>query len=63
MCRSIPERESFCAFLEYLKLTPSKSTEPSATSVTGLAGLCREGSSLKTSEMRFMASQDMVIMT
>ena len=63
MCRSISDRALFRAVLEYLKETPSKSTEPSFTSMTGFSGLRRLGSSLSTSAMRFMDSRDMVIMT
>ena len=63
MCRSISARAAFCASLEYLKDTPSKSTEPSRISVTGFSGFFRLGSVCKTSTRRFMLSSDMVIMT
>ena len=63
MCRSMSSRAFFSASLLYLKETSSKSMEPSATSVTGFSGLCRLGSSFSTSVMRFMDSQEMVIIT
>ena len=51
------------AFLEYLKLTLSKSTDPSFTSVTALSGLVRLLCSFSTSQIRSADSMDMVIMT
>ena len=46
-----------------MKLTPSKSTEPSATVVTGAAGSVSADSSLKTSQIRLTDSADMVSIT
>ena len=63
MCRSIFSRALRLAFLEYLKLTFSKSMEPSLTSITGSAGLCRLLSSTKTWQIRFADSADMVTIT
>ena len=51
------------AFFEYLKLTLSKSIEPSFTSFTAFSGLVRLLFSLSTSTMRSADSMDMVIMT
>ena len=51
------------AFWEYLKLTSSKSMEPSLTSVMAFSGLTRLLFSLSTSTMRSMDSMDMVIIT
>ena len=63
MCSSTSVRALSFAWRKYLKVTPSKSTEPSFTSVTGSAGLASVGSSVSTSVRRFMASMDMVSMT
>ena len=62
MCRSMSDRALRSAFLEYLKLTWSKSTLPSRTSVRAPAGLVRVLSSLSTSTIRSADSCDMVIM-
>ena len=51
------------AFEEYLKLTLSKSMEPSFTSVTAFSGLVRLLSSDSTSTIRSADSMDMVIIT
>ena len=63
MCRSMSERASFFASAEYLKLTFSKSIEPSGTSATASAGLVRLGCSTRTSLMRLADSAEMVSMT
>ena len=63
MCRSISRRANFFAFAEYLNETPSKSTEPSLTSVTGFSGFLSAGSSARTSQIRFADSADIVSMT
>ena len=63
ICRSMFESANFCAFSEYLKLTLSKSIEPSRTSVIGLSGSFISGSSSSTSQIRFADSADMVSMT
>ena len=62
MCRSMSDRAYRSAFLEYLKLTWSKSMLPSLTSVRAPAGLVRVLSSLRTSTIRSADSCDMVIM-
>ena len=63
MWRSMSRSAYFSASAEYLKLTPSKSTEPSATVVTGAAGSVSADSSLKTSQIRLTDSADMVSIT
>ena len=63
MCRSMLSRAWRSAFLEYLKLTSSKSMEPSATWVTGWPGLAMVGVACKTSLMRCALSSAMVTMT
>ena len=63
MWRSMSRSAYFSAPAEYLKLTPSKSTEPSATVVTGAAGSVSADSSLKTSQIRLTDSADMVSVT
>ena len=52
MCRSMPESAMRSAVFAYLKLTLSKSMEPSFTSRTGFSGLCSALSSHSTSTMR-----------
>ena len=51
------------AFFEYLKLTFSKSIEPSLTSVRAFSGLVRLLFSVKTSTIRSADSIDIVIIT
>ena len=63
MWRSMSRSAYFSAPAEYLKLTPSKSTEPSATVMTGAAGSVSADSSLKTSQIRLTDSADMVSIT
>ena len=63
MCRSTSARAMRSAFLEYLKLTPSKSMEPSFTSVTAFSGLVKLLFSVRTSTIRSADSMDMVIIT
>lgn len=63
MCKSMWERALRVAFLEYLKLTWSKSMEPSFTSITGFWGFCRVLSSESTSTIRSADSKDMVTIT
>ena len=63
MCRSMSARAMRSAFLEYLKLTLSKSMEPSFTSVSPFSGLVRELFSLRTSTIRSADSEAMVIIT
>ena len=46
-----------------MKLTWSKSIEPSFTSITGCSGFCRVLSSERTSTIRSALSADMVTMT
>ena len=48
---------------EYLKLTWSKSIEPSATSRAASAGFVMVGSAFSTSTIRFALSSDMVTIT
>ena len=52
MCRLMPCKANFFACAEYLKLTFSKSIEPSFTSVAGEEGAAKAGSSSSTSQMR-----------
>ena len=47
----------------YLKLTFSKSTEPSLISIIGLSGFLMVGSSFNTSEIRLIDSTDMTNIT
>ena len=63
MCRSMPSSAMPPAFLEYLKLTRSKSMEPSATSKTGFSGLTSVLSSSSTSAMRLPDSAAMTMVT
>ena len=63
MCRSTSERAWRSACAEYLKLTWSKSIEPSATSRTGSAGAAIVGSASRTSLMRRALSSAIVTMT
>lgn len=63
MCRSMFESAIRLAVLAYLKLTPSKSTEPSRTSVTACGGEVRELVSPSTSAIRCADSVARVIMT
>ena len=63
MWRSTSARAIRSAFREYLKLTLSKSMEPSFTSVTAFSGLVRLLRSVRTSTIRSADSMDMVIMT
>ena len=63
MCRSTSDRALRSAFLEYLKLTLSKSIEPSLTSVMAFSGLVRLLCSDSTSTIRSADSIDMAIMT
>ena len=63
MCRSMSDRAWRLAFLEYLKLTWSKSIEPSLTSVAGWAGFEIVGVAVRTSSIRWADSSAMVTMT
>ena len=63
ICRLISASAMRSAFLEYLKLTLSKSMEPSFTSVSPFSGLVSVLSSFKTSVIRSIDSSDMVIIT
>ena len=63
ICRSIPESAKFCASAEYLKETPSKSIEPSATVPTGSSGFFMSGSSSRTSQIRLALSTEIVTIT
>ena len=63
MCRSIWDRASRSASAEYLKSTPSKSMEPSLTSITALSGLVMVLRSWRTSTIRWADSAEMVIIT
>ena len=63
ICRLIFVRAVRSAFLEYLKLTFSKSTEPSLTNLTAFSGLLTVLFSVKTSAIRLADSSDIVIMT
>ena len=62
MCRSISARARCSAFSEYLKVTLSKSMEPSRISVSGWAGFLMVGSVRSTSQMRSALSWAIVIM-
>ena len=63
MCRSMSCKTIRRAEAAYLKLTPSKSTAPSATVSTGSAGSVRVLRSERTSAMRLPDSPAMVIIT
>ena len=63
ICRSMSRSANFFAVAEYLKDTPSKSTEPSRTSVTGFSGLLSAELSDSTSQIRLADSADIVRMT
>ena len=63
ICRSMFSSASRFALAEYLNRTPSKSTEPSLTSVTASFFSVREGCSSSTSKIRFADSPDMVSVT
>ena len=61
--RLISDSAFSSALSEYLKDTPSKTTEPSATSVAPLAGEVSDGSWLRTSAIRFADSAAIVAIT
>ena len=63
MCRFTSARAYASADAEYLKLTFSKSTDPSGILSTGSAAAFISGTSSSTSTMRRMDSADMVSMT
>ena len=60
MCRSTPESAYSAASARYLKETPSKSTLPSATSVTAPSGEESAGASSSTSPMRRALARERV---
>ena len=63
ICRLISDKANFSASFEYLKLTFSKDTEPSFTSVKPFSGLTRSDLHSSTSVIRFADSTDMVNIT
>ncbi len=63
MRRSMSDSAFSSALAEYLKDTPSKTTEPSGTSVAPLAGEVSDGSWLRTSAIRCADSAAIVVMT
>ena len=63
MCRLMSCSANFFACAEYLKLTFSKSMEPSFTFSAGEAGSVSAGSSSSTSQIRTKDSYDIVIIT
>ena len=63
MVRLISERANSSASAEYLKLTFSNSTEPSATSSTGFSGFTIADFSQSTSSILRADSADIVIIT
>ena len=62
MCSSTPESAFSAASARYLKLTPSKSTRPSATCVSASGGEDSSGSSSSTSPMRRALARERVSM-